>query len=302
MKFTVFGIGSATPKVGRNPSAFLLEIENESILIDCGEGTQYRLLEHKIKHTLIKTICISHLHGDHYFGLVGLLSSLSLGGRKEAITLIGPEPLLQIIEIQLKQAGNELSFPLEFIATQNGIKTKVLDKSKFIIETFPLVHRVPCTGFLITQKEGKRHIKPELLPENFPYQFIQTLKEGKDVEDVPNNKVYRVEELTTPGDSAKIFAYCSDTAYFEQLAEYVAHADLVYHEATFTKELEKRAVKTKHSTAEQAALTARNSHSKALVIGHFSSRYKELENHLKEAKEVFEVTFLAVEGRTFNIG
>lgn len=302
MKFTVFGIGSATPVVGRHPSAFLLEIENEYVLIDCGEGTQFRLLEHKIKHTRLKTICISHLHGDHYFGLVGLLSSLSLARRKEPLTLIGPKSLLEIVNLQLLNSGNELSFELVFVPTDPDQHKLVLQKKCFKIESFPLIHRIPTTGFLVTKKRGPRHLIPEKLPKDFPFAFMQMLKDGKDVTDELKGETYRSQDYTKEGDPPKVFAYCSDTAYNENMIPIIENAHLVYHEATFTRELEARAAKTQHSTAEQAALIAKAAGAKKIILGHFSSRYRDLDGHLIEAQAVFKATELAKQGKTYEVG
>ncbi|KPM49849.1 ribonuclease Z [Jiulongibacter sediminis] len=301
MKFTVFGIGSATPQIGKHPSAFLLEIENEYVLIDCGEGTQFRLLEHKIKHTRLRTICISHLHGDHYFGLVGLLSSLSLARRNEPLTLIGPKSLLEIVNIQLLNSGNDLSFELIFVPTDPQHRKLVLEKKHFKIECFPLIHRIPTTGFLITKKRGQRHLIPDKLPDDFPHTFIHLLKEGKDVTDELNGVTYHYLDYTTEGDPPKVFAYCSDTAFNPGMLETIKNADLIYHEATFTKELTARAQKTQHSTAEQAAEIAKAAGAKKLVLGHFSSRYKDIEGHLTEAQAVFENSELAEQGKNYEI-
>ncbi len=301
MKFTVFGIGSATPQLDKNPSAFLVQIENEYILIDCGEGTQYRLLEAKIKHTRLKTICISHLHGDHYFGLAGLLSSLSLNRRKEPITLIGPPGLIDILNLQFKSSGTILSFELNFIPTDNSDHKRLLDNGVFSIDSFPLIHRVPTTGFLITQKAGLRHLLADKLPENFPIPYIKKLKEGADVYDEMSGKTFLCSEFTSEGEPEKKLAYCSDTAYNPSMIPVIKDANFMYHEATFTSELKSRAEKTQHSTAAQAAEIAQMANIGMMVIGHFSSRYKEFNTHLAEAKEVFEATFLAEEGKAFTI-
>jgi ribonuclease Z len=301
LKLTVLGVGSASPQVDKNPSAFLLSIDNEYILIDCGEGTQYRLLENAIKVSRIKTICISHLHGDHYFGLIGLLSSFNLKGRKDSIALIGPEGLLEILNIQFAAANTKLNYELNFILNRNSEGKVLLDRIRFKIESIPLVHRVQSTGFLVTEKEGDRHIKAHKLPENFPIPFYKKLKDGKDVIDPLTEEVFKAKELTKKGTPKKVFAYCSDTAYYPEIVPIVKGANLMYHEATFLKDLEERAEMTQHSTALQAAMIAKASKVKKLLLGHLSSRYKSSDEHILEAKESFENVEMAIEGAVYDI-
>ncbi|MFT5885849.1 MAG: ribonuclease Z [Arcticibacterium sp.] len=301
MKLTVLGVGSASPQVDKNPSAFLLSIDNEYILIDCGEGTQYRLLENSIKVSRIKTICISHLHGDHYFGLIGLLSSFNLKGRRESITLIGPKGLLEILDIQFAAANTTLNYELNFVLNRNTEGEVLLDRSRFKIESIPLVHRVQSTGFLVTEKEGDRHIQAHKLPENFPIPFYNKLKDGKDVIDPLTKVAYKAADLTKRGTPKKVFAYCSDTAYYPEIVPIAKGANLMYHEATFLNDLEERAEMTQHSTALQAARIAKASEVKKLLLGHLSSRYKSSDEHILEAKESFENVEMAIEGAVYDI-
>jgi ribonuclease Z len=301
LKLTVFGIGSATPQLEKNPSSFLISFENEHVLIDCGEGTQYRLLENKIKKSRINTICISHLHGDHYFGLVGLLSSFSLNKRLDPITLIGPKGLEEVLHMSFKLANTSLSYNLNFIETKNDTARMVLDLPKFTITSFPLIHRVPCTGFLITQKKGLNHIIPDKLPSNFPKPYFDELKKGNDVKDTFNGIVYKASAYTIKGEPAKVFAYCSDTGFNPAMIETIKNADLLYHEATFGKELKDRATLTQHSTAEQAGEIALKSNVKKLLIGHFSSRYKSEVDLLAEAKTIFKNTEVAVQNKVYTV-
>ncbi|AWV98602.1 ribonuclease Z [Arcticibacterium luteifluviistationis] len=301
LKLTVLGIGSASPQVGKNPSAFLVSFNNEHVLVDCGEGTQHRLLEKSIKISRLKTICISHLHGDHYFGLIGLLSSMNLSGRTEPMTLIGPEQLLDILNIQFLAANTSLGFELNFIKTDNSKSELLLEHKAFTIETIPLIHRVPCTGFKITEKAGRRHLIPEKLPKSFPVAFINLLKDGKDVTDPLTQEVFKSLEYTKRGEPAKVFSYCSDTAYNPVIVPIIEGSDLVYHEATFTKELEDRAAKTQHSTAEQAAQIAKDAKVKKMILGHLSSRYKTTDAHLEEAEKVSSNVEMAVQGAVYQI-
>lgn len=301
LEFTIFGTGSANPQLNRHPSAYLVRIENEYILIDCGEGTQYRLLEYKLRSSRLRHILISHLHGDHYFGLIGLLSSFNLSRRVEPLTLIGPPGLAEIITIQLKYSHTALHFPIHFIETNPEKSELIYSSPLFSVTTFPLVHRVPCNGYLIATMPTKRKIIKERLPENFPIPYIHLLKDGKDVVDELSGVTYRVEDFTVEGDPIKKVAYCSDTAYHEAIIPIIEGADLLFHEATFVNKDADRAAMTFHSTAEQAAIIAKKAAVKQLIIGHYSSRYKELETHLSEAQVIFPNTSLAFEGDLYHL-
>jgi len=299
--FLVLGTGSATPVVNRHPSAFLLSIENESFLIDCGEGTQYRLLEQKVKSSRIRHIFISHLHGDHYFGLIGLLSSWSMNQRKEDLTIFAPRGLDEILTAQFKHSDTRLHYKINFVETNTENVYSLLNTNLVSVETIPLHHRIPCCGFLFRSKASKRKIVVENLPANFPIPYLKMLKDGLDIYDELSGITYKNEDYTTAGGTSKSFAYCSDTAYNELKINQLKNIDSIYHEATFTDSELKRAEQTNHSTARQAAMIAKQTNAKQLIIGHYSSRYKTLDSHLSEAKEVFENTFLAEEGKTYKI-
>ncbi len=299
--FLVLGTGSATPVVNRHPSAFLLSIENESFLIDCGEGTQYRLLEQKVKSSRIRHIFISHLHGDHYFGLIGLLSSWSMNQRKEDLTIFAPRGLDEILTAQFKHSDTRLHYKINFVETNTENAYPLLNTNLVSVETIPLHHRIPCCGFLFRSKASKRKIVVENLPANFPIPYLKMLKDGLDIYDELSGITYKNEDYTTAGGTSKSFAYCSDTAYNELKINQLQNIDSIYHEATFTDSELKRAEQTNHSTARQAAMIAKQTNAKQLIIGHYSSRYKTLDSHLSEAKEVFENTFLAEEGKTYKI-
>lgn len=301
MNLLVLGTGSATPTLDKNPSAYLLSVDNEQFLIDCGEGTQFRLLQQKIKHTRIRHIFISHLHGDHYFGLIGLISSLNLNRRTEDLTIFAPRGLAEILTIQMKYSDTYLNFKIHFIevdTTQNQI---ILDTPLLTVETLPLIHRIACCGYLFRKKAAKRKVLADKLPENFPIPYIKMLKEGLDIEDELTGKIYKNEDFTTEGNASKSFAYCSDTAFNENLISQIRDVDTIFHEATFADEELKRAIQTNHSTARQAATIAKEANVGKLIIGHYSSRYKTLENHLTQAKEVFENTHLAIEGESYEV-
>lgn len=301
MNLLVLGTGSATPTLDKNPSAYLLSVDNEQFLIDCGEGTQFRLLQQKIKHTRIRHIFISHLHGDHYFGLIGLISSLNLNRRTEELTIFAPRGLAEILTIQMKYSDTYLNFKIHFIevdTTQNQI---ILETPLLTVETLPLIHRIACCGYLFRKKASKRKVLADKLPENFPIPYIKMLKEGLDIEDELTGKIYKNEDFTAEGNASKSFAYCSDTAFNENLIPQIRDVDTIFHEATFADEELKRAIQTNHSTSRQAATIAKEANVGKLIIGHYSSRYKTLENHLSQAKEVFENTHLAIEGESYEV-
>jgi ribonuclease Z len=300
LEFRVLGTGSANPQLGVHPSAFVLTIENHLLLIDCGEGTQYQLLKYKIKPTRIKYILISHLHGDHYFGLIGLICSFNLNHRTEPLTVIGPEGLEEIILAQLKYAQSKLSFELTFLLTNPLNTENVLIESTFTVFSFPLKHRIPCTGFLITKTAPPRKVLADLLPANFAPVYYKLLKEGQDVYDELGQKWYKNSEYTQ-AMGPKTFAYCSDTIFDADLPKYFPNVDLLYHEATFSEEQVDRATFTFHSTAGQAAEIAKMAKAKQLIIGHFSSRYQSYSHFLKESEAIFQPTMLAEEGLNYII-
>lgn len=301
MKIRFFGIGSATPHLERHPSACLVELGNESILIDCGEGTQYRLLENKVKHSRIGVICITHLHGDHFFGLVGLLSSWNLARRQQELIVYGPEGLEEIINVQLAAGNSKFSFPIKFVVI-NPVENSIIHVTdRYEIKAIPLTHRVPCTGFIVSTTNTKRKILAHKLPAEFPVVYFKKLQAGEDVQDELTGLSYLNSEFTTDGESSKTFAYCSDTAYKPDLIPHLQNVDILYHEATFGDELADRAEMTQHSTARQAASIAAQCNAKMLLLGHFSSRYKSLENLEQQAKEIFPNSFIINQGKIYDL-
>jgi ribonuclease Z len=301
LKITILGTGSATPSLIRNPSAQVLDDDHGIYLIDCGEGTQNQLIKNKIKLTKLKNIFISHLHGDHYFGLIGLISSLNLAQRNEPLNIFGPKGLSQIIQIQLKYSQTFLNFKLTFIEIDTYKVQNIFENEHITISTLPLIHRVPCSGFLFIEKPKKRSIIAEKLPKKIEPHEILTLKNGNNIYDLNNKIIYNFQEFTTEPPLPKKYAYCSDTAYSEAIIKHIIGIDLLYHEATFRNDLAERAKKTLHSTASDAAKIAQKAEVKKLIIGHFSSRYHELDVNLNEAQSIFENTFLAIENETYNI-
>lgn len=303
MKFevTILGSSSATPIYNRNPTSQALNINEKLYLIDCGEGTQQQMLKFDVRASRIEHIFISHLHGDHYLGLVGLLSSLHLNGRKKPLTLYCPELLKEIIDIQLKSSETELQYAVEYRFTDVGKAEVILENQDITVETIPLDHGIGCTGFLFREKKRLRKLIKEKIDEfNVPVQYYPALKKGADYV-APDGRVFENETLTIDSATPKSYVYCSDTLCNEKYFDQISNATLLYHEATFLNNMLERANETHHTTALQAGQIALKTHAKRLLIGHFSARYKTLNELLDEARSVFPDTELAVEGKIFAI-
>jgi ribonuclease Z len=303
MKFevTILGSSSATPIFNRNPSAQALNINEHYYLVDCGEGTQQQMLRFDIKASRIDHIFISHLHGDHYLGLVGLLSSMHLNGRTRTLKLFCPEPLKEIIEIQLKYSDTTLQYNIEYCFTNASVAEKILETQDLVVESIPLDHRIACTGFLFRQKKRLRKLIKEKIAElGISVEYYSAIKKGADYI-APNGKIFLNNELKIDPELPKSYAYCSDTQYNENYFAQIKGVNLLYHEATFTHSMLSRAEITHHTTALQAAEIAKITQAKRLIIGHFSARYKTLNELLDEAQSVFPATELAIEGKTFTI-
>ncbi len=299
LALTILGNNSALPAFDRNPTAQILQTAEESYLIDCGEGTQMQLAKYKIRRSRIQRIFISHLHGDHYFGLIGLINSMSLLGRIHELHIHGPKQLEDLIKLQLKLSDTNLSFKLTFHALKR--EEQIVDDKRLTVECFRVKHRIECWGFLFREKKNPRKIDPDkVAAHEVPSAYYDKLQQGldytrKDGTVIPN------DDLTTAAPKAKKYAYCADTIYDEDLVEIVKHADLLYHETTYLKDAADRAASRYHSTTVQAAAIAALSKAKKLLIGHFSSKYETLDEFLIEAKEVFENTELALEGTCYRI-
>jgi len=304
MKFevTILGSSSATPIFNRNPTSQALNVNEKLYLIDCGEGTQQQMLKFDVKASRIEHIFISHLHGDHYLGLVGLLSSLHLNGRVKPLNLYCPRLLKDIIDLQLVSSETELQFALNYTFTNPEKAETILENQDVSVETIPLDHGMACTGFLFREKKRMRKLIKEKVEElNIPIEYYSALKKGSDYIS-PDGKVYENDVLTIDSAEPKTYVYCSDTLYNEMYFEQISNATLLYHEATFLNNMLERAVETHHTTALQAAEVATKTNAERLLIGHFSARYKTLNELLDEARSVFPLTDLAVEGRVFAIG
>ncbi|RYU92343.1 ribonuclease Z [Mucilaginibacter terrigena] len=303
MKFevTILGSSSATPIFNRNPTAQVLNINDKLYLVDCAEGTQQQMLRFDIKASRIEYIFISHLHGDHYLGLVGLLSSMHLNGRKKTLKIFCPPPLKEIVDLQLKYSETTLNYPVEFIFTDAVTRGIILENQDVFVETIPLDHRIPCTGFLFRQKKRlKKLIKERIEELHIPIPYYTALKRGADYE-APDGTIHKNNTLTIESDEPKSYAYVSDTLYSDKYTGQINSVSMLYHEATFLNDMLDRANQTHHTTALQAGEAAMKVNAGKLVIGHFSARYKTLNELLDEAQSVFPNTELAVEGKTFVI-
>jgi ribonuclease Z len=300
-KVLILGCGSAIPTSRRNPSAQIVSVDDKHYLIDCGEATQNRLRENKIKLQRIEQIFISHLHGDHYLGLIGLLQTMHLLGRTKPITVFAPEGLKKIIDTHFEITGHKVNYPLTIETVNTQKHYLIFEDNKIEVYSIPLDHRIPCSGYLIKEKQKLPHLNTDKIIEyNIPVAYFNSIKKGKDFI-MPNGQIIKSKELTLPAEPSKSYAYCSDTAYYEPVTDVIKQTDVLYHEATFTDELANRAAETKHSTAKQAATIAHKANVKTLILGHFSNRYAQLSNHLQEAKQIFENTLLAEEGKWFDV-
>ncbi len=297
---TILGSNSAAPAYNRHPTSQLLHIQQEYFLIDCGEATQMQLNRYKIRFTKINHIFISHLHGDHYLGLVGLLSTMHLNKRTDDLFLYGPGGLVDILSLQFKYSDTRLNYRIRFreLSQQREV---IYQNDNTIVETIPLNHRIQCTGFLFREKPKKRRINKEVLPDNLSLQQIMSLKKGEDIYNRQGELMYKNEDLTLPPKKSRSYAYCSDTKYHECLIPQLQRVDLLYHESTFLEKEAERAAETFHSTAAQAASIAHQAGVQKLLLGHFSSRYKDLSPFLDEARQHFPQSYLAIEGEEFTI-
>ncbi len=296
---TILGNNSAIPAFGRHPTAQVLQTDNDSFLIDCGEGTQTQLTKYKIRRSKITAIFISHLHGDHYFGLIGLITSMSLLGRTQPLNIYGPTALEQIINLQLSVADTTLSFPISFYSlTEEKV---IFDNNKITIECFRVQHRIECWGFLFNEKKKPRKVDADRARSyEIPEAYFGKLQQGEDYVTKRGTIIPNVE-VTVAATKAKRYAYCADTIFDKDLVPKIKEVDVLYHEATYLKDLEERAASRYHSTTHQAATIAKLGDVKKLIIGHFSSKYETVDDFLKEAKEVFENTELGLEGICYRI-
>lgn len=297
----ILGSSSAIPAPNRFHTAQILTVGSHLNLIDCGEGTQTQLMRYKIKHHRILNIFISHLHGDHFFGLFGLLSTMHLQMRTTPLNLFGPPGLAELLTLQFKVSNTNLTFPITFHEVNPAVHKRIFEDKTMTVHTLPMQHRVPCCGYLFREKPKLRHLVKEKLPAFLTPPQLVRLKFGEDIKDEHGEILVNNRDVTTDPKRSRSYAYCSDTKYKEDILPYIQGVDLLYHEATFLHEMADRAAYTHHSTALQAATLAKKAEVKRLLIGHFSARYKDLTPLLEEAKSVFENTLLATEGKTIGV-
>lgn len=301
MKLTILGCYSATPRINTNPTSQILEIRNHQFLIDCGEGTQVQLRKNKIKFTRIKRIFISHLHGDHYFGLVGLISTFRLLTREADLHIYAPKGLKEVITLQMKLSDSWTNYQLIFHELTSKTSKLIFEDDQVEVYTIPLDHRIYTNGFLFKEKQGERKLNIGAAQDaNIDKAYYRKLKQGFDV---PNEagKLIKNDTVTLDAVSTKSYAFCSDTAYNEAIIPIIKNVDLLYHESTFLEKLAHLTQKTKHATAKQAASIAKQAQVKQLMLGHFSTRYEDISEFKEEAKTIFENVVLAKEGKVFEI-
>jgi ribonuclease Z len=299
LSVTILGNNSAVPAFNRHPTSQVVTHDGNNYLVDCGEGTQIQMIKYKIRRGKISHIFISHLHGDHYFGLVGLLNTFGLLSHKQELHVYAPAPLQQIIEIQMQVAETVLPYPLHF---HTLTKPEVLvDNDKIRISCFPTTHRIECYGFLFEEKEGKRKLLIEKVRKlNIPISFYSSLQSGLDYI-TSRGQVIKNESVTASPERGKKYAFCADTRYDETMIPYIYGADMIYHETTYLDNMADKAFERFHTTTRQAGEIARKAMIKKLLIGHFSSKYNTLEQFESECRDVFPETELAIEGVTYEV-
>lgn len=300
-KITILGSSGALPAYGRHPAAQLVEVQSRYFMVDCGEGAQMQLMRLQVNFHRVNHIFISHLHGDHYLGLMGLIFTMHLQRRVNDLHIYSHRGLDEIITTQLRYSRSAPSFRLIFHPLEKGLQEIIYEDDVMTVETIPLSHKIRCSGFLFREKTKPRRIDKARLPQGLLIQQVAGLKNGHDILDESGAVLYKNEALTFDPRRSRSYAYCSDTVFDEGLAEQVRNVDLLYHEATFMEDEEAKARDTKHSTAKQAATIAKLASVNRLLLGHFSARYKDLNPILEEAKTIFANTELAIEGEEFTI-
>ncbi|GAC1592360.1 MAG: ribonuclease Z [Chitinophagaceae bacterium] len=295
---TILGNNSALPAFDRHPTSQVVTLDDHLFLVDCGEGTQMQMAKYRIRRSRINHIFISHLHGDHYFGLIGLITSMGLLGREQDMNLYAPEPLKELIDMQLKVADTALPFKLHFHPLQQGL---IAQEEKFRVHCFKVSHRIPCWGFRFDQVRAPRRVNPQAAIEmSVPPAFFDKLKRGEDYT-TQAGLIIKNEMVTQSAPVPLSYAYSADTMYDERIIEKVKGVDLLYHETTYLKDLADRAIKRYHCTTEQAAAIALKAGVGRLIIGHFSSKYELLHEFETEARAIFPHTELALEGVTYKV-
>jgi len=301
LKLTILGCHSATPRGTANPTAQILDINGNLFLIDCGEGTQVQLRKNKIKFSRIKHIFISHLHGDHFYGLIGLISTFILLGRSAELTIYGPKGIKEVMLLQLRLGKSFTGYPLYFRELESDESQLILENDKVTVETIPLKHRVYTNGFLFREKIGDRKLNLEAAMEaGIDQSYYKKIKQGFDVENRKGENIPNAL-LTFDPDLPKSYAYCSDTVYNPVIVEQIKDCTALYHESTFLEEHRSLCEKTKHSTAKEAALIAKQANVTKLILGHYSGRYNNFELFKEEAQQIFKNVMLAKDGVSFKL-
>ena len=299
MKLTILGCYAATPRSFTNPTAQVLEMQNRNFLIDCGEGTQVQLRRSKVKFSRIERIFISHLHGDHCYGLVGLISTFRLLNRTKDLHVYGPKGIKEIITLQLKLSNSWTNYALYFHELESKEPQLIYEDDKVTVETIPLKHRVYTNGFLFKEKPGDRKLLVNKAAEyNIDVSLYKSLKKGKDVYS-EDGKLIRNCLVTADPKPPMSYAFCSDTVFDPSIIPQIAKTSVLYHESTFLDEQMELAEPTKHSTAKQAAFIAREAGVGQLLLGHYSTRYNDLDRFRQEAESIFSQVDLSDDGKVF---
>lgn len=299
MNLTILGCYAATPRTFTNPTAQVLEINNRLFLIDCGEGTQVQLRKNKVKFSAINQIFISHLHGDHFYGLIGLISTFNLLNRNNPLTVFGPEGIKEVIKLQLRLSNSWPQYELNFVELNSKVSETIFEDDKVIVKTIPLKHRVYTNGFLFQEKPKERKLNIAAVQEyEIETCYYQNIKNGRDIS-LDDGRVIPNEILSFEPPATKSYAFCSDTVYEESIIPIIREVDVLYHESTFLNTEEHLAEKTMHTTAKQAATIAKKAEVKQLILGHYSTRYESIESFKEEASVVFENVLLADDGAFF---
>lgn len=300
MKLTILGCYAATPRTLTFPTSQVLEIKNHLFLIDCGEGTQIQLRRHKVKFSKINHIFISHLHGDHFFGLIGLISTFMLLGREKELHIYGPKGIKEIILLQLKLGNAYTNYALFFHERSKPISEVLFENDKVKVSCFPMKHRIPTHGFLFEEKNNERKLNIEAI-ENYGIEtlYFQKIKYGGNIQ-LDDGRAIDNLELTFDPVPSRSYAYCSDTIYDPDLVDHIKGATVLYHESTFLEKEAHLAERTMHATAKEAALIAQKAQVQHLILGHFSTRYGDISLFKQEAETVFQQVLLADDGKVFD--
>ncbi len=289
------------PTKRHNPSSQVIDVRGKLFMVDCGEGTQAQIRRSRLSFTKLYAVFISHLHGDHVLGLIGMISTFGLQGRTAPLHVYAPAAYSQLLQMELDMFCSTLDYEIIFHPVDTTKQQIIYEDRSLTVETIPLHHRMPCSGFIFREKPGQRHIKPDMLNfYNIPQSQINNLRAGMDWTS-PSGEIIPNNILTTPPDPVRAYAYCSDTRYMPSLKDLLHDVTTLYHEATYCEDMKDKAVKYLHSTAREAAMTARDANVNQLIIGHFSQRYLDETPLKEEAQAIFPNTVLANENHTYDV-